>query len=182
MNKILRWSLIVLGGLVVLLFIAFKVMQSQTKKASPERNVAIAQDSREINVFYNSPSKRGREIFGALVPYGKVWRTGANEATTFTTSAALRIGGKELPAGTYTLWTIPGESSWTVIFNSKSYPWGVNMKSEAAREAEFDVLQAEAPVEPLAEPVEMFDITFDNSSGLAMVMTWDKVRVRLPIE
>ncbi len=78
----------------------------EAKRASPEDMVEYVNEDLRIDVFYCQPSKRGREIFGELVPFGEVWRTGANEATTFETSIDLTIGGKVLPAGKYTLWTI----------------------------------------------------------------------------
>ncbi len=91
MNKILKWGLIVIAVLAAGLFIAFQVLQSQTKKHSPEETVEYQQGEVEFHVYYNRPSKKGREIFGGLVPYGEVWRTGANEATTFATNVDLRI-------------------------------------------------------------------------------------------
>jgi hypothetical protein len=96
MNKILKWAGIVVGILAVVLFIAFKFLQSNTKKASPEATAEFKKDGTEISVFYCRPSKKGRVIFGGLEPYGKVWRTGANEATTFTTNKDLAIGGKNI--------------------------------------------------------------------------------------
>ena len=88
--------------------------------------VTYTQGDLQLDVFYCSPSKKGRKIFGELVPYGEVWRTGANEATTFTTNKDLIIDGKKLVTGNlYSIWTIPEEDSWTIIFNNKMYNWGV---------------------------------------------------------
>ena len=95
------------------------------KRLSPKDTVEFKLNDLELEVFYNRPSKRERDIFGALVAYNKIWRTGANEATTFETNKPLKIGDDYLVAGKYTLWTIPNEKEWTVIFNSKQYPWGV---------------------------------------------------------
>lgn len=168
--------------LVALLFGAFRYLQSQTKKASPESTLSFEAGGSSIEVFYNRPSKKGRAIFGELVPFGKTWRTGANEATTFSTSGPLSIGGQTLPAGKYTLWTVPEADRWTVIWNSKMYPWGVSMKGEASREAEFDVLKAEVPVKTLPEPVEMFTIAFEQDSIAFMTLSWDRTQVRVPIQ
>lgn len=178
--KFLKWALIVLGSLLILGFSAFKFLQYNTKKASPEDTAVYSQGGLEMEVFYNRPGKKGRVIFGGLVPYGKVWRTGANEATTFTTNKALHIGDGTLPVGKYTLWTIPGEQGWTVIFNSKMYPWGVDWNTIASREAEFDVLRVEVPVEAAPAPTELFTIAF-QPTPLALTLTWDQTRVTVPM-
>lgn len=182
MKKFLKWTAIVVVALVVLLFGAFKIMQSQTKKASPEATVAYVKNGKELSVFYCQPAKKGREIFGGLVPYGEVWRTGANEATTFTTNTDLQINGQILPAGKYTLWTIPGQDEWTVIWNTKHYGWGVSFGNKASREPEADALQVKVPVRNLDTPVETFTIDFDESEALAMVMAWDQTSVVVPIQ
>lgn len=181
MKKALKWTGIVVGVLVVLLFVAFKVIQFNTKKASPEATVEYKRDGTEISVFYNRPSKKGREIFGGLEPYGKVWRTGANEATTFTTNKDLTISGKSLPAGKYTLWTIPEKDTWTVIFNGKQYGWGVDFSQKASREPEADVLQVQIPTETLTSPLEQFTISFDETAP-AMVLAWDRTKVAVPLK
>ena len=181
MKKFLKWTAIVVGILVVVLFVAFQILQSTTKKASPEATVDYKKDGLEVSVFYCQPSKKGREIFGGLVPYDKVWRTGANEATTFETNQALTIGGKTLPAGKYTLWTIPGTTEWTVIFNSKMYDWGVSWGAEASREAEADVLEVKVPAETLPSVVEKFTITVEDPTP-SLVLAWDKTKVSVPLK
>lgn len=181
MKKVLKWVGIVVGVLAVVLFIAFKFMQANTKKASPEATVNYKKDDTEVSVFYCRPSKREREIFGELVPYGKVWRTGANEATTFTTNKDLTIGGKTLPAGKYTLWTIPQKDKWTIIFNNKMYDWGVSFGGEASREASADVLQVDVPAETVATSVEQFEISFDVTQP-ALVLAWDTTKVVVPFK
>ncbi|AEI49093.1 DUF2911 domain-containing protein [Runella slithyformis] len=181
MKKILKWTGIVVGVLAVVLFAAFKYLQTNTKKASPEATAEYRKDGTEISVFYCRPSKKGRVIFGGLLPYGKVWRTGANEATTFTSNKALTIGGKTLPAGKYTLWTIPDKDKWTVIFNSKMYGWGVSFGGEASREAAADVLQVEVPADTLAVGQEQFLISFDETVP-SMVLAWDMTKVSVPLK
>ncbi len=181
MNKYLKWTLIVVGGLALIAFIGLRVMTAQTKKASPEETVTLNQDGKEVSVVYSRPSKKGREIFGGLVPYGKVWRTGANEATTFNTKNELVIDGKLLPAGEYTLWTIPGRDTWTVIFNDKQYGWGVNFDGSDIHEPEADVLEVVVPTQPTGSTVEMFTISFDKSVT-AMEMAWDQTKISVPIK
>lgn len=150
---------------------------------SPEASVSYIQEGYDVSVFYNRPSVRGRTIFGDLVPYGEVWRTGANEATTFTTQSDLEIQGQTLPAGTYTLWTIPGPEEWEIIFNSKEYSWGVNFQSEASREAAFDVVNAKVYTERIPSIVEQFTISLiNNSAGFEMQLAWESHLVRLPIK
>ena len=178
--KFLKWFLIIIGSLLILGFAGFKYMQYNTKKASPEETVVYSQGGLNMEVFYNRPGKKGREIFGGLVPYDKVWRTGANEATTFTTNKDLTIGGKVLPAGKYTLWTIPGPEQWTVIFNKKMYPWGVDWNTNASREAAEDAVRVEVPVEHVNKVTELFSIAF-QPEPLALTLTWDQVRVAVPM-
>lgn len=176
--KILRYVIIFLAVLAVLLFGAYQLLKYNTKKASPEQTVEKTYDGAELSVFYCSPSKKGRDIFGELIPYGEVWRTGANEASTFSTSKDLIMDGKTLQAGKYTLWTIPGENSWQVIFNSKMYDWGVSFDGVATRESGFDVLTVSAPVEKLPSPIEMFTIELTESG--AMTLSWDQTKVSVP--
>lgn len=182
MKKFLKWTLIIVAGLAIVLFGVFKFMQYKTKQASPESVAEYSTGGKKITVGYSRPSKKGRVIFDSLVAYGKVWRTGANEATTFTTETDLEIDGKPLPKGEYTLWTIPEKDEWTVIFNNKQYGWGVNFDGEAAREAEADVLQVKVPVENLENTVEQFTISFQDDTALNMVLAWDKTKVAVPIK
>lgn len=182
MKKALKWVGIVLAVLIVGLFIAFKVLQANTKKHSPEDTVTYNRGDLELSVYYNRPSKKGREIFGGLVPYGEVWRTGANEATTFETNRDLGIDGKTLPAGKYTLWTIPGPDQWSVIFNSKMYGWGVSFGGVASRDPIADVVQVEVPVQKLDKVVERFTMAFDEQDGLALTLSWDQTKVAVPIQ
>ena len=154
------------------------------KRLSPKDTVEFKLNDLELEVFYNRPSKRNREVFGGLVTFNKVWRTGANEATTFKTNKTLKIGVDSLPAGKYTLWTIPNKDSWQVIFNSKQYPWGVDHETlKPLREKEFDVINIEGPVETILNIVEQFTIAFDNSTdNLSLTMAWDKTKIVVPLK
>jgi len=181
MNKVLKWFLIVTAVLLVVMFVGFKYMQSQTKKFSPENNVALRVNDLEMSVFYNQPSKKGREIFGGLVPYGEVWRTGANEASTFTTNKAIKFGGIMVDPGTYTLWTIPGEEKWTVILNKGEYGWGVSMKGVASRVPEKDVAAVIVASERLNSVVEKFTIEL-KENPMSLDLMWDLTKVSVPIE
>jgi len=173
-----------IAGFVVLLILAGWFLQRYSTKAhSPEDIVLYEEDSLELEVFYNRPYKKERVIFGELVPYGEVWRTGANEATTFTTNQDLFVDGSLLPAGKYTLWTIPGEESWKVIFNAKMYPWGIDLDEKPYREAEFDALVVEVPAQEMKEPLEQFSIYFERANDLIFLnLAWDETKVTVPMQ
>ena len=110
MMKLIKWPLIISVLLVVTILATYKIMRSQTKKHSPEQLVEYTMGETELSVFYNRPYKKGRKIFGELVPYDEVWRTGANEPTTFITTKDITLENQPLPKGEYTVWTIPGEN------------------------------------------------------------------------
>ncbi|MEM7086380.1 MAG: DUF2911 domain-containing protein [Bacteroidota bacterium] len=184
--KIILWILGILVGIVLIFFLVVgPMLKKGTKKHSPEVTEIYDANDLNIEVFYSSPSKKGREIFGALVPYDEVWRTGANEATTFTTNKDLLIEGQTLPAGAYTLWTIPGEKSWKIIFNSKMYSWGVRWQdSKAMREEEHDVVVATGVVSTSITSEENFGINLlEGQDGSPVLMfAWDRVVVPLKME
>ena len=183
MNKKLSLGLKVAGGLLVVILIFLFFNRYSTKAHSPEDTVMYQEPGLELEVFYNRPYKKEREIFGGLVPYGEVWRTGANEATTFTTNKDLLIDGSFLAAGKYTLWTIPGEESWKVIFNSKMYPWGIDADKNPYRDPAFDALVLEVPVTKTDEVVEQFTIYFDAANELVfMNLAWDQTLIRVPLK
>ena len=153
------------------------------KRLIPQKIVSFQVEDLKLKVFYNRPSKRNRVIFGALVPYDLVWRTGANEATTFETNKPLKIGSKRLEPGKYTLWTIPNDTAWTVIFNSKMYPWGVDETMQPMRNPDFDVIKYKAPVKKIDKIVEQFTIAFDNSTdNLILTMAWDQTKIEVPLK
>ncbi|MBI4540776.1 MAG: DUF2911 domain-containing protein [Gemmatimonadetes bacterium] len=130
-----------------------------------------------ITVDYGRPMKRGREIFGALVPWGKVWRTGANQATHFSTTRDLRVGDAVLPAGTYTLFTIPGPDRWTLLVNRRT-----NINGQAY-DAAHDLLRLEMPIRGLPEVVELFTIVLDAQGGGGVLrLRWDRTEAYLPFQ
>lgn len=181
MPKTLKRILIIVLALGAVALAAFWYMKRETKKLSPEGTYVFFDGTQElIKVTYCRPSKRGREIFGALVPYGKVWRTGANEATTIETAADLLIGGKRVKKGKYTLWSMPGAQQWEVYINSKMYPWGVDFDGNAQREPAADVAVITVPVQSLPEPVEMFTI-HGPEDGTALWLDWDRTRIALTL-
>lgn len=182
MKKFLIWLAVSLVALLLLAFVAFQWLRYDTKRHSPAATVEFVSEGNTIIVDYCHPYKKGRTIFGELVPYGEVWRTGANEATTFSTTSDLQINGEILPQGKYTLWTIPGEAEWEIIFNSEMYGWGVGFDQKASRQAQHDVLSATVPVKKLDPPVEQFTIEITQGNDAVMNLRWDDTSVSLPME
>lgn len=133
----------------------------------------------DIEVVYSRPGIKGREIFGGLVPYGQVWRTGANGATKITFSTPVKLNGTDIPAGTYALFTIPGENEWTVIINKGAAQWGAFQYDEKA-----DVARFKTPSVQLAEQIETFTIEFNRISDESAVLNliWDHTVVPIKIE
>ena len=126
-----------------------------------------------ITVDYSSPRMRGRKVFGELVPYGQVWRTGANEATTFVTDENLiTVNGTKIPAGSYTIFTVPNRDKWTVIVNKTTNEWGIPYKYESE-----ELVRVPMSVTTLPSPVENFTISFDQTGGsCAMRMSWENTQ------
>lgn len=179
MPKALKIVFLILAGLTIVFISGYYILKTNTKKHSPEEIVIFEQDSLKIEVYYNRPSKKRRKIFGELVPYGEVWRTGANEATTFKTNQDLTIEGSTLKAGKYSLWTIPKKTSWVIIFNEKMYNWGVNFSDgKASHIEEFDALRVEVPISKNLKTVEQFSIYFNEQFGtIHMFLAWDDIVV-----
>ena len=160
--------------------------QDKSKRPSPPATTSCKfADGKSITVDYSSPRMKGRKIFGELVPYGKVWRAGANEATTFVTTRDVTVGGKAVPAGTYTIFTIPNENKWTLIISRKTGEWGEPYPGEAD-----DFARVDMAVSKLPSPVENFTIKFDfgesSFGGLSvafctMHLDWETTRASVMI-
>lgn len=132
--------------------------------------------NKAIKVVYSRPQKKGRDIFGGLEAFGKVWRTGANEATEITFYQNTTLGGKAIKAGTYSLFTIPEKDKWTIILNSGLNEWGAYEYKESE-----DVLRYEVPVQKTASTVEVFSIVFEKTdNGANMILAWDNTMVSVP--
>lgn len=130
----------------------------------------------DVWIDYSRPMKRGREIFGNVVPWNTVWRTGANAATQLNTPVPLTIGGAIVPAGKYTLWTLPTPTGWKLIINRQTGQWGTEYH------AEQDLVRMDAKVETLAAPVEQFVIAFESAGGTELItFTWDRTRISVPM-
>ncbi|HEX2209536.1 MAG TPA: DUF2911 domain-containing protein [Longimicrobium sp.] len=150
----------------------------QGQPASPRDTAEMRYADERIYVDYGRPYMRGRTIMGGLVPYGQVWRTGANEATHFVTPRDLRIGGTTVPAGTYTLYTLPGASEWQLIINRQTGQWGTEYDQAQ------DLARIPMRVERTPTPVEQFTIELRPGGGnvLNLAMMWENTRAWVPME
>ena len=158
---------------------AWRAREQQTAAAgilSPRDTVRATVGGASLWVDYGRPSKRGRQVYGSpIVPWGEVWRTGANAATQFRTDKALEIGGVVLQPGFYTLWTIPSPSGWKLLINSETGQWGT------AHKPERDLYQLDMTTSSLAQPVERFTISVvPAGQGGALQLDWDTTRATIP--
>lgn len=152
-------------------------------RKSPLDSVTFTLDNKPIKLCYGRPSARGRTMLGGQVPYGKLWRTGANEPTIFFAPVALKVAGIKVPAGTYSLYTEPGQTEWVVIVNRSISQWGE--ESNYTKEVKAQELgRARVKSEALKTPVETFTIKAESAGdkGTSLVLEWEKARVRIPIQ
>ena len=147
-------SLIVLCAAVFL-----SILPLQAQQASPPGSAEITVDGKKIAISYHRPSMKGRKIFGGLVPYGQVWRTGANNATSLKTEVDLMFGNVVVPAGSYTLWTLPTESGWKLIINKQTGQWGTQYAEGQ------DLARVDMKVGKLSAAAEQFTITLAPAPG-----------------
>jgi hypothetical protein len=155
-------------------FFAFASLHAQDKPASPKAEASGSIAGTNIKIAYSAPSARGRKIMGGLVPYKEVWRTGANEATTIEFDKAVKIEGKDLAAGKYELFTIPGEKEWTIIFQKATKQWGAY-----SYKPENDVLRVTAKPSKTADFVEMFNISVGKE---AVELKWENTAVAFSVK
>ena len=147
------------------------------KVPSPPRTADVSLSGATITIKYSAPSAKGRTIFGGLVPYGEVWRTGANAATTLITSSNLQIGDLSVPAGTYTLYSVPSQSGWQLVVNKQTGQWGtVYTKAQ-------DLGRTAMSVGSNASPVETFVIDFEKTAGekTELHLKWAGVDASVPV-
>lgn len=173
-------KLTVVFVLVGLLTCAVSLSAQQNKPPlSPRQTTTYTfADGKKITIDYGAPSMRGRKIMGELVPYGKVWRTGANEATGFVTDADLMIGDTKVPAGKYTLYTLPGATAWQLIVNKQTGQWGTVYNQDQ------DLARIPMKAGKTSAPVEMMKISFDGSGGTATTLNieWENTKVSVPVK
>jgi DUF2911 family protein len=150
---------------------------AQNRPSPPASATCDLGGGKTVKTDYSSPRMKGRKIYGELVPFGEVWRTGANDATTFVASADVVVGGKAVPAGSYTIFTVPGADKWTLIVNKKTGEWGIPYKYESDELARVDMSVSKLPA-----PVENFTIGYDKSAGgCTLRMDWETTRASVGI-
>lgn len=152
---------------------AYTVTVTEAELASPRKELKGQLNGVNITIDYGSPSTKGRAIWGSLVPYGEVWRTGANEATRFTIDKTVLVGEAELAAGTYSLFTIPTEKEWEIIFNKVVDQWGAYEYDNTK-----DVLRV--PAQPVSVDSSSTTLEFRLAPG-KIVMQWDKLILPIPL-
>jgi hypothetical protein len=179
--KILRCCSAIASGLLMVFSLAAQTPKIEFPPASPACTLKQRVGLTDIEIVYSRPGVKDRTIFGGIVPFGQVWRTGANGATKITFSTPVKLNGNDIPAGTYALFTIPGEDEWTVIINKGADQWGSFGYDEKADVARFKV----TPIK-LAEQIETFTIEFNliRDESAVMNLVWDHtvVPVKLEIE
>jgi len=168
------------------LFLAITALvsaQDKSKRPSPPASAECEfSDGKTIKVDYSSPRAKGRKIFGAasdkaLVPFGEIWRTGANEATTFVTDTKVTVGAKDVPAGSYTIFTIPAADAWTLVISKKTGEWGTDYPGEKE-----DLARVPMSVSKNAAPVENFTIAFDQAGDKCTLhMEWENTGASVEI-
>ncbi len=167
MKKILITSVIAVFSLVL-------NAQDKPKMPSPPATVVGKVNEANITIKYHQPSIKGRNVWEALAPYGKVWRTGANNATTIEIDKDIKIEGKPLVKGKYALFTIPGEKEWVIIINSKAAQWGAY-----SYKADDDVMRVSVPTKKSAEFNEVFLIALDKNM---LTLNWENVKVGVKLD
>jgi Protein of unknown function (DUF2911) len=161
MPKSRLWILVVI---TIATLTAIMVAQGKNPASPPGETTLKFDDGKTVTIQYSRPSMRGREIFGGLVPYDQVWRTGANAATSLKTDVDLNIGGANVPAGSYTLYTLPGKTSWKLIINKQTGQWGTVYSQSQ------DLARVDMKVGQLPSALEQFTISFDKTGGSAATL------------
>ncbi len=167
--------------LILVAFFYANALAQQLRTPAPSPPQYVKQDFglSSIELSYSRPGVKGRKIFGDLVPYGKVWRTGANNATTIEFGDDVTVDGKKVPAGKYGLLTIPGENEWTIIISKQ-----LDVTNPSAYKQDQDVIRATAKANPIPFSVESFTIAFGDvtTSTCNLEFIWDKTIVAVPIK
>lgn len=178
MKKRLAFGLVVALMSIVVTMHAQMAQQDKSKRPSPPAKAWVDfGGGATITVDYSSPKVKGRKIYGGLVPYGKIWRAGANEATTFVTTADITMAGKAVLAGSYTLFTIPNEDKWMLVLSKKTGEWGTAYPGESE-----DLARIDMKVSKLPSLAEDFKISFDKAGmGATMNLDWENTRASVEI-
>ncbi|MEP6714075.1 MAG: DUF2911 domain-containing protein [Terriglobia bacterium] len=157
-------------------FVSNAVMAQAPRYTSPEARSTVVVAGKTISVDYYAPSMHGRKVMGGLVPFDRVWCTGANIATGFTTAADLQIGTLRLPKGTYSIWTLPGAQEWTLIINKESGQFHLNYNQDV------DFGRTKMHLKTLPDPVETFrvDLRSDGGNKGTLALVWETTEASIP--
>ena len=177
----MRKTIVVGSALVVVWALASIAVVAQQDKGSRPSPPAKAEcklaTGKTVTIDYSSPRAKGRKIFGGLVPYGQIWRAGANEATAFVTTSDISVGGTAVPAGKYTVFTIPAEDKWTLVISKKTGEWGT-----AYPGPDNDLARVDMKASKTSAPVENFTIAFDQTGKACVLrMEWENTRTSVDI-
>jgi len=171
---------LVLAATTSLLLLSYSAsVSAQQQRVSPHESTSVKVNGHKITITYGRPSLRGRKMLGVHEPYGKVWRTGADEATTLKTDTDLEIAGLKVPKGKYALFTIPGENEWKLIVNKKAEQWGAFNYKESD-----DLGRVDMTVSKSAQPLEQLTITLApaGSDGVTLTLAWENTVATVPIK
>ena len=171
-----------IAAAVMMMYVALTLtaqpQEDKSKRPSPPGTAVVTfDDGTKVTIDYSRPYAKGRQVMGGLVPYGEVWRTGANEATSLKTDTDLVIGGTTIPAGSYTLYSLASENSWKLIINKQTGQWGTEYHPEQ------DLARVDMNETSLSQPVEQFTISFDKKSGDAaqLNLQWAKTQASVEV-
>jgi hypothetical protein len=171
---------LVLSALLICVTAGLAMAQDgMERRKSPLSIARVEYQDTYVKITYSQPQMKGRDIFGSLVPYGQVWRTGANEATEMTVTKPIKMAGKTMEAGTYSIFSIPNKDSWTIILNSDVGQWGAFGYND-----KFDVMRFDVPTKMMDESAEVFNISFAEvkDGKTTLTIKWDKTKVDIPVE
>jgi len=164
----MRKTALVIATFVAVASLLVLAQQDKSKRPSPPATAEAMLAGKKIAIEYSRPSMKGRQVFGGIVPYGQVWRTGANEATTLKTDADLQFGSLAVPKGTYTIYSLPEQGKWTLIINKQTGQWGTEYDPKQ------DLGRVPMQVSKTDKPVEMFTIAIEpKGKGGALKMSWE---------
>lgn len=178
MKKTTMTKILFLTLMGVFISSMIRAQDDKSKRASPPATATGKVMGATITIDYSSPSVKGRKIWGGLVPYNKVWRTGANEATLFNTDKEIKVEGKRLPAGKYSIYTIPGQKEWVIIFNSQTGQWGVKENEETTEDPAKDVLRVTVKPEKSASFNERMKFEVEKN-GFSLL--WENLKVPVSV-
>ena len=176
MIRLRNWAVVLTIAICSTLAVA---QQDKSKRPSPPGSAECKfADGKTVHIDYSRPSMKGRKIYGGLVPYDEEWRTGANEATTFVVNTTLDVGGAKIPAGNYTLFTVPSQKQWTLIISKKTGEWGIPYPGKSE-----DLARVPMRSQELSSPVEQFTISFERTApeACSLRMDWETTRAEVRV-